>query len=151
MSKIWKGLLAILAATLVLSALMVLKSMMGVMPELDSPMMIAGMMGSPGTPVLGWAVHFMIGVVGYGLGMAFLNERWPGGSPTVRGVIIGVVGWLLMMVMMMPMAGAGLFGMNMGLMVPMMTLVLHLVFGAVLGWVYGKLLSVASGAGLTHA
>lgn len=148
MSKIWKGLLARLAATLVLSALMVLKSMMGVMPELDSPMMIAGMMGSPGTQVLGWAVHFMIGVVGYGLGMALLNERLPGGSPTVHGVIIGVVGWLIMV---MPMAGAGLFGMNMGLMAPMMTLVLHLVFGAVLGWVYGKLLSVASGAGLAHA
>lgn len=31
------------------------------------------------------------------------------------------------------------------------TLVLHLVFGAVLGWVYGKLLSDASGAGFAHA
>jgi hypothetical protein len=38
----------------------------------------------------------------------------------------------------MPMAGAGLFGMNMGVMAPMMTLVLHLIFGAVLGWVYGR-------------
>lgn len=149
MSNIWKGLLAGLAATLVLSALMVMKTMMGVMPELDLPKMIAGMMGSADTPMLGWAVHFMIGIVGYGLGMAFLNERLPGGSPTVHGVIIGVVGWLLM-VMVMPMVGAGLFGMNIGLMAPMMTLVLHLVFGAVLGWVYGKLLSDASGAVLTR-
>lgn len=151
MSNIWKGLLAGLAATLVLSALMVIKTMMGVMPELDLPKMIAGMMGSPDTPMLGWAVHFMIGIVGYGLGMGFLNERLPRGSPTVHGVIIGVVGWLLMMVMVMPMAGAGLFGMKMGLMAPMMTLVLHLVFGAVLGWVYGKLLSDASGAMLARA
>jgi hypothetical protein len=43
-----------------------------------------------------------------------------------------------MMVVLMPMAGAGLFGMNMGVMAPMMTLVLHLIFGAVLGWVYGR-------------
>ena len=56
-----------------------------------------------------------------------------------------------MMVMVMPMAGAGLFGMKMGLMAPMMTLVLHLVFGAVLGWIYGKLLSDASGAVLARA
>ena len=28
--------------------------------------------------------------------------------------------------------------MNMGVMAPMMTLVLHLIFGAVLGWVYGR-------------
>ncbi|QCB45389.1 DUF6789 family protein [Hydrogenophaga sp. PAMC20947] len=151
MSNIYKGLLAGLAATLVLSALMVMKTVMGVMPELDLPKMIAAMMGSPDAPMLGWAIHFMIGIVGYGLGMAFLSDRLPGGSRTVHGVIIGIVGWLLMMVTVMPMAGAGLFGMNMGLMAPMMTLVLHLVFGAVLGWVYGKLLSDASGVVLARA
>jgi hypothetical protein len=37
--------------------------------------------------------------------------------------------------------GAGLFGMNMGIMAPIMTLVLHLIFGAVLGWVYGLLVA----------
>lgn len=45
-----------------------------------------------------------------------------------------------MMIMLMPMAGAGLFGMKMGLMAPMMTLVLHLIFGTVLGWCYGRLI-----------
>ena len=43
-----------------------------------------------------------------------------------------------MMVVLMPMVGAGLFGMNMGIMASVMTLVLHLIFGAVLGWVYGR-------------
>jgi len=38
--------------------------------------------------------------------------------------------------MVMPMAGAGLFGMAMGIMAPMMTLVLHVIFGAVLGAVF---------------
>ena len=151
MSNIVKVLLAGLAATLVLSALMVMKTMVGVMPELDLPKMIAGMMGSPGTPMLGWVVHFMIGIVGYGLAIAFLNARLPSPSPTFHGVIIAMVGWLVMMTIMMPMVGARFFGMNMGLMAPMMTLVLHLVFGAVLGWVYGKLLSNASGAGFAHA
>ncbi|MFU8896728.1 MAG: DUF6789 family protein [Gammaproteobacteria bacterium] len=146
MSSAGNGLLAGLAATIVLSGLMVIKAIMGVMPELDLPTMIAGMMGSPDSPMLGWAVHFMIGVVGYGLAMAFLNEHLPGNSPTVHGVIVGFAGWLLMMVMVMPMVGAGLFGMNMGLMAPMMTLVLHVIFGAVLGWVYGKLHSGAPGA-----
>ncbi|MET4104588.1 Mg2+ and Co2+ transporter CorA [Roseovarius sp. MBR-78] len=36
----------------------------------------------------------------------------------------------------MPMAGAGMFGMNFGMMAPMMTLVLHIIFGAVLGAVF---------------
>ncbi len=150
MSRIGNGLLAGLTATMVLSGLMVMKAAMSVMPELDMPKMIAGMMGSPDSPMIGWAVHFMIGIVGYGLAMALLNEHLPGNSPTAHGVMLGVAGWLLMMVMMMPMAGAGMFAMKMGLMAPMMTLVLHLIFGAVLGWTYGALQASATGANLAR-
>jgi hypothetical protein len=39
----------------------------------------------------------------------------------------------------MPMAGAGLFGVGLGMMTPVATLVLHVVFGLVLGGVYGLL------------
>jgi hypothetical protein len=139
MERIGKGLLAGLVATIVLSALMVMKSMMGIMPELDLPKMLAGMMGSPGNVALGWAVHFMIGIVGYGIVIAVLDEPLPGDSSTAHGVLIAFVGWLIMMIALMPMAGAGFFGMKMGMMAPVMTLVLHLIFGAVLGWTYGKL------------
>lgn len=138
MSRVSSGLLAGLAATVVLSFLMVMKTMMGFMPALDLPKMIAGMMGAPGSPILGWIVHFMIGVVGYGIAMAFVGSRLTSGS-TTAGVILGILGWLVMMVVLMPMAGAGMFGMSMGIMAPMMTLVLHVIFGAVLGWVYGRL------------
>jgi len=141
MRNIGKGLLAGFAATVVLSILMVMKAMMGFMPELDLPKMIAAMMGSPDTPAIGWVIHFMIGVVVYGVAMALLDEHLPGNGSTAHGVILGFIGWLIMMVMMMPMAGAGMFGMKMGVMAPMMTLVLHLIFGAVLGWTYGKLMS----------
>lgn len=139
MSNIGRGLMAGLAATIVLSVLMVMKATMGVMPALDLPRMIAGMMGSPDAPMLGWGVHVMIGVVGYGLAMALLSDKLPGSNATVQGVLIGFVGWLLMMVMLMPMAGAGFFALAMGVMAPMMTLVLHLIFGAVLGWTYAKM------------
>ena len=139
MERIGKGLLAGLAATVVLSALMVMKSMMGVMPMLDLPKMLASMMGSPGNLVLGWAAHFMIGVIGYGVVIALLDEPLPGDSSTAHGMLLGFFGWLIMMVALMPMAGAGFFGMSMGIMAPVMTLVLHLIFGAVLGWTHGKL------------
>lgn len=78
----------------------------------------------------------------YGITIAALAHRMDA-SPTVIGIIIGVVGWLIMMVMvmLMPMAGVGMFAMSMGVMAPMMTLILHLIFGAVLGWTYGKLVS----------
>lgn len=55
-------------------------------------------------------------------------------------MVFGVGAWLLMMVALMPMAGAGLFGLGLGIMAPVMTLVLHMIFGAVLGWTYGRLL-----------
>jgi hypothetical protein len=139
MQKVFNALLAGLGATIVLSLLMVLKTKMGVMPDLDIINMIAVTMG--GGAALGWAVHFIIGVVGYGAAMVILNERLPSDSPIGHGVIIGFLGWLIMMIMVMPIAGVGLFGMAMGLMAPMMTLVLHLIFGTVLGWTYGKLLS----------
>lgn len=152
MSNIAKGMLAGLVATVVLSALMVMKAMIGVMPALDLPKMIAGMMGSPDTPVLGWAIHFMIGVVGYGIAIKLYGQRL--GSPIVSGIVIGAVGWLIMMLVLMPMAGVGLFAMSMGLMAPMMTLVLHLIFGAVLGWTYGMLIAGkpdATPVGIAHA
>jgi len=138
MRDIPKGMLAGLVATIVLSALMVSKSMMGLMPQLDIARMIAGMMGSPDTPLIGWIVHFAIGIVVYGIAIAVLDSKLPGTSHVGHGVMLGVIGWLIMMVMLMPMAGAGLFGMNMGIMAPVMTLVLHLIFGAVLGWMYGR-------------
>jgi uncharacterized membrane protein YagU involved in acid resistance len=137
-------------ATAVLSGLMLMKYQMGLMPALDLPKMIAGMMGAPDTPILGWAAHIMIGIVGYGAAMALLDARLPGKSSLAHGVLIGFAGWLVMMIMLMPMAGAGLFGMALGMMAPMMTLVLHLIFGAVLGWVYA-LLSQGVGDGIRKA
>jgi len=138
MKDIPKGILAGLAATIVLSALMVLKMFMGVMPQLDIAKMLATMMGSPDTPLIGWIMHFAIGIVVYGVAIGVLDAQLPRTSSVGHGIMIAVIGWLIMMVALMPMAGAGLFGMNMGVMAPIMTLVLHLIFGAVLGWVYGR-------------
>lgn len=137
MGKIGSGLLAGAAATAVLSMLMAGKSMMGIMPELDLPAMISGMMGSPGNPVVGWGVHAMIGVVGYGLAIALMDHLFPSRSPVLHGVLLGLGGWAMMMAALMPMAGAGFFGMSLGMTAPMMTLVLHVIFGAVLGAVFG--------------
>lgn len=51
-----------------------------------------------------------------------------------------------MMVAVMPMAGAWIFALNLGIMAPIMTLMLHVIFGAVLGWTYGLLLQRAGHA-----
>ncbi len=135
-SNILKGMAAGLAATIVLSALMVMKSMMGLMPEINIIAMLTEMMGAS-TPAMGWLAHFMIGAIVWGGLFAWLNPHLPGESHWLKGVIFGVGAWVLMMVVVMPMAGAGIFGMNLGIMAPIMTLMLHVIYGAVLGGVYG--------------
>lgn len=130
-------------ATVVLSALMLMKSMMGVMPELDLPNMLAGMahnmMGLPANPAVGWVIHFMIGAVVWGIGFALLYKVLPGAGLVAKGLVFGALAWVLMMLIPMPLAGAGLFAMKLGMMAPVMTLVLHLIWGAVLGATFGAL------------
>ncbi|QCO57818.1 hypothetical protein EOK75_19320 (plasmid) [Pseudorhodobacter turbinis] len=137
MNNIVAGLVAGFVATVVLSLMMVAKGMMGVMPELDVIAMLSAMMGV--SALIGWLGHFMIGTLAWGGGFALLYALIPGNTALVKGIVFGIAAWLGMMMMVMPMAGAGLFGMAFGMMAPIMTLVLHIVFGAVLGTVFHML------------
>ncbi len=141
MGNISRGVVAGLAGTAALSVLMVMKGMMGVMPQLDVIGMLGGMLHVP--PAVAWVVHFMIGAV-WGLLFAALYRHLPGGSAIIKGMVLLTGAWLLMMVIVMPMAGAGLFGMKLGMMAPVMTWGLHLVSGAVMGLVYGRPPSTAT-------
>ncbi len=137
MNSIVRGIVAGLVATIVLSMLMIAKGMMGLMPELDMIAMLSSMMSAP--PVVGWIAHLMIGVAIWGGLFAFFYDQLPGKNAILKGLFFGAVAWALMMIAVMPMAGAGFFGMNLGIMAPMMTLMLHLIFGLVLGLVFDKL------------
>lgn len=134
-SDILQGVWAGFVATVVLSVLMIIKHAMGIMPELDPINMITKMLGAS-TPIVGWIMHFIIGSIMWGIAFALTSRLFPG-LFWVKGMLFAVVPWLIMMVAMMPLAGAGLFGMQLGMAAPLMTLLLHLVFGAVLGAVYG--------------
>ena len=142
-ANIGNGIVAGFVATVVLSALMLVKGMMGLMPNLDVVQMLSSMahadMGTPALPVVGWVLHFMIGSFAWGGAFAVLYARIPGDSALAKGMIFGSAAWLLMMVMVMPMAGAGFFGLSLGIMAPVATLMLHWVLGAALGLTYAKL------------
>ena len=137
MTNTSKGIAAGFAATVVLSMLMLAKGMMGLMPELNVIAMLSSMMNV--APVVGWVIHFMIGMLAWGLGFVAVFSILPGATDVTRGISFGVAAWFLMMLVVMPMAGAGLFGLNMGMMAPAMTLMLHAIYGAVLGLVFGRL------------
>lgn len=131
------GLIAGIIATAVLSGLMIFKAAMGMLPQFNVIAMLAGTLG--GGPIVGWIAHIGIGVVLYGLVIANLSGSLPGGTSTVKGMILGVIGWLAMMLIAMPVMGGGIFATNLGIPVVVATLVLHLIFGTVLGFAFGKL------------
>lgn len=137
------GLLAGLSATLVLSIIMIIKSAMGLMPQVNAIQALTGIganyFGLPQAMVVGWILHLLIGIVLWGLVFAGTVNIWPTQSYLTKGLVFSVAAWFLMMIIVMPMAGAGAFGIGIGMAAPVATLILHLVYGAVLGGVYGKL------------
>ena len=126
-----KALFAGFVATIALSAVMLAKGMMGLMPQLDVIKMLSGMMTSG--PAMGWMAHFFIGTFVWGIAYALLYNVLPSKTPWLKGIIFGIGAWLMMMIIVMPMAGVGAFGLDLGIMAPMMTLLLHMMYGAILG------------------
>lgn len=143
MSCYIRSMVAGFAATVVLSLLLLMKVAMGLMPELNPVAMLTDMahanMGMPASPMVGWVAHFMIGTVLWGILFKLLYGLLPGGNAFLKGISLSVLAWLLMMILPMPMVGAGLFRMKLGMMAPVMTLMMHLIWGAVLGYTYGRL------------
>jgi hypothetical protein len=139
MSKWSNGLLAGLAATIVLSVLMVGTSAVGLGVDVIEELRQLGAthFGLPDSPVVAWIAHSVIGVVLFGLVFAGTYETWPG-APALKGAVFAIMIWLLTMSMLMPMVGAGFFGTNIGFSAPVTTLVLYLAFGLVLGTVFGR-------------
>jgi len=137
MNRTANGLLAGLAATAVLSALMLIKTALGLLPQFNVIELLAGALG--GGPPAGWMAHLFIGTVIYGVAIANLAPILPGVNAVVHGVTLGVAGWVLMMLVVMPALGAGVLAIRLGVPVTIATLVLHLIFGSVLGATYGRL------------
>ena len=137
MNRNIRGLIAGIIATAVLSILMMVKAAMGILPQFNVIALLANTLGAG--PIVGWIAHIAIGVVLYGLVFANLSGALPGGTLTIKGMVLGVIGWLVMMLVAMPVMGAGIFASNLGIPVMIATLVLHLIFGAVLGFSFRKI------------
>jgi uncharacterized membrane protein YagU involved in acid resistance len=133
MTRNWgKAVVAGLVGTVVMTAIgLWVAPMMGI-PRMNPAEMLAGAMG--GNALLGWVGHFMIGSI-LAVIYAAVAPALPG-PPAVRGAIYGLAPWLVAMLMVMPMMGMPAFGgaaaMAMG------SLIGHLVYGAVVGAIYGR-------------
>lgn len=87
-------------------------------------------------PAVGWLVHFAVGILWAVLYAEVVEQRLPG-APVVRGLLYGAAVFLLAQTVLLPLVGAGFFSRGDPAMLAG-SLLGHLVFGSVLGWVYGS-------------
>ena len=86
-------------------------------------------------PALGWVLHFVIGMLLALVYAAVFDRRLPG-TPLMRGMLYGVLVFVVAQLVFMPLVGGGVFSRgDMELLAG--SLLGHLVYGGVTGWIYG--------------
>jgi hypothetical protein len=130
-----RGFGAGLIATMVLSIFMIVMPAIGLLPELNLVTVLSHALGAQSS-LAGWIAHYVVGVLLWGALFAWLDGKmffphW------INGLLFASVVWLGVMLVIMPIAGEGVFGLRIGIVTPTITLFLHWIYGAVLGCVYG--------------
>ena len=104
--------------------------------KMDMAARLSEMMGTG--LAIGMLMHFLIGSVVFALIYGLVLFRFLPGAPWIKGVISGVIFWLGLEIVAMPMMGAGVFSSHMGgVKTVMAALIAHLVYGATLGGIAG--------------
>jgi uncharacterized membrane protein YagU involved in acid resistance len=87
-------------------------------------------------PAIGWVIHFAIGMMLALIYAAVFVHRLPG-MPLVRGMLFGVLVFVVAQLVFMPLVGGGIFSRGA---VPLLagSLIGHLVYGGLTGWIYGE-------------
>jgi hypothetical protein len=134
----WKGIIGGFVGSVVLSLLFVLFNTLGVLKQLDIVEHI-DKLGSI-QRIAAWVDHFIVGTLLWGPIFAGFEATTDTKYPDwQKGLAFGVIAWLGMMLVFMPVIGAGLFGWRLGIIEPVGMLVLHLIYGLVLGVVFDLL------------
>ena len=137
-----RGFAAGLVSTCVLSLLMLTKQWV---PQLDTITVLDGiardfaLATGMSAPFSGWLWHFAIGTLWWGWMYAVMEPILPGRRPWIKGISFGAIATLMVWIIVLPLAGAGLFGLQLSAVQPLVSLALHLVYGVVLGIAYAAL------------
>lgn len=138
MSRVQKGIVAGLAATVTVSVLEVV-NLLFLKWFTPFPTIIANIVGMGGTPAVGWVLHFLAGTLILGPLFAILCDRLPTDTPETKGILFAVGAWVAAMLLMVMVGDRMAFGQN--IMTIGWMLGTHAVFGIVLGNVYARLVA----------
>src|SRR6516162_10403296 len=116
---IWKVAIAGLCGSVTHILLMLVKTKLGILeafqPYQSLQIALSYWTGEYVHPLLPWLISYVNGSTA--AGFAFANFYWhlPGSSGVVKGIIAGVLGWLVMDLIFFPLLGLGLFATGLGL------------------------------------
>lgn len=136
MVSIKSGLFGGVIATFVTSAMVQMKNATGSLPDVQLIRTWSAFLGEPTHMAVGWIAHLVFGIVIGGIAFALLSPKLPTRSFAIKGAAFGVLLWLAMMFIVMPLAGAGVFASHQSGMAPFAFLVLYLIYGLILGKFY---------------
>jgi hypothetical protein len=139
MTDVFKGIVAGGIAAGAISLLMLAQSAAGVLPQVSLIHLLLVLVEVPREHTFGWILHFVIGSLIWGSLFTSVELRLGTDSHTKAGILFGVILWLVVVLVFMPAAHEGYFGFQLARLAPLVMLALHVVYGAVLGWTYGKL------------
>jgi uncharacterized membrane protein YagU involved in acid resistance len=142
--NVGRAMLGGFVGTLAITFLMYIGGPMMGLAKMDIAAMLGGMLGSW---AMGMTMHVINGTVTFPLIYAYLLFGKLPGAPYVKGILWGVTLWVMAQLIVMPMMGAGLFGLKMsGPMSAVGSLVGHTIYGVLLGLIAGR----AHSAGLVR-
>ena len=133
--NLWKAVAGGFIGTLMLTLMMRF-----VAPTMGVRMDIVGKLGEMTHTGMagGIFIHFLNGTVIFPLIYVYLLYRLLPGAPWQKGLLWGVILWLGLEIVMMPMMGGGMFGTEMGgLKSVMAALIGHLTYGTLFGAIAG--------------
>lgn len=102
----------------------------------EFPAILAGIGGLP--TWAGWVAHFLAGTLILGPAFAYIYPKLPTDTSGTKGILFSVGAWILMMLTVAPAADMGFFAGRAGFPTIAWMLAIHIVFGIVLGTVYGE-------------
>jgi hypothetical protein len=125
-----------IVATVVTGSMILMNHAIHRLPDVGIGPALATMVGLSDHVVVGWLAFIVLAVAGCSIAFAFVAPKIPLQSYLMKGLACGVGCWLLMMLVFMPLSGAGIFGMNRGHILAAVAIVLNLVYWVVLSLVY---------------
>jgi uncharacterized membrane protein YagU involved in acid resistance len=133
-------------ATAVMTALLLIEPSVG-LPKIAIGQILSTSLGLASAhlsigPAVGWTIHFAVGIGLALLYAALFIHRLPG-SPLGRGVLYGILVWIVAQLVFMPLVGAGVFS-NGDVELLAGSLLGHLVYGGLTGWIYGEVPATAA-------